>query len=139
MNREEKINNLYALFQEGCKELSSRTKSEIIPAFNYDSGGLGFTTLNLFNKENWNDQVILKLRNHICNMVYNDIGNIKDYYVNDENVMVFNTDNNVYAVTWYKDRGRTYSIINLIEFRVINLNELIEIYDYFNLWVVMDK
>lgn len=105
--------------------------SPIKPAFNYDLDKIDDS--NLFNSNNWNDPMVINLREALMNVQATEYAKHDDFKVttfwqNDESLIVIECDDNIFTLSWYKSRGKTESFTDVIANRPIEFTDFADLY-----------
>lgn len=105
--------------------------SPIKPAFNYDSANADDS--NLFNSNNWNDPMVIKLREalmdtHLAEDATPVDFKITTFWQNDESLIVIKCEDKLFTLSWYKSRGKTESFTDVIANRPIEFTDFVDLY-----------
>lgn len=105
--------------------------SPIKPAFNYDSTKVN--DVNLFNSNNWNDPMVIKLREALLNTHFAECATHIDFKVttfwqSDESLIVIECNSKMFTLSWYKSRGETESFTDVINNRPIDFTDFANLY-----------
>lgn len=105
--------------------------SPIKPAFNYDPAKIN--DINLFNSNNWNDPMVIKLRETLMNTHFAEYATPVDFKVttfwqSDESLIVIECEDKIFTLSWYKSRGKTESFTDVIANRPIEFTDFAELY-----------
>lgn len=97
----------------------------------YDSIQPAFTREGKFDRNNWNDPLMSIFRNELYFEALENGSNYKVYgklfYEQDQTTLVLQNEHIIYALTWYKNRGKTEEFFQLSEpHRVVTLEEVYE-------------
>lgn len=105
--------------------------SPIKPAFNYNSANVD--DINLFNRNNWNDPMVIKLREALMDTHLAEDATPVDFKVttfwqNDESLIVIEREDKLFTLSWYKSRGKTESFTDVIANRPIEFTDFVDLY-----------
>lgn len=105
--------------------------SPIKPAFNYDPAKIN--EINLFKSNNWNDPMVIKLRETLMNTYCTPYATNVDFKVttfwqSDESLIVIECEDKIFTLSWYKSRGKTESFTDVIANRPIEFTDFAELY-----------
>ena len=105
--------------------------SPIKPAFNYDPAKIN--DINLFNSNNWNDPMVIKLREtlmdaHVTKHATNVDFKVTTFWQSDESLIVIECEDKIFTLSWYKSRGKTESFTDVIANRPIEFTDFAELY-----------
>lgn len=127
------LKNLMHQANAEIAELKNNTQvgSPIKPAFNYDSTKID--DINLFNSDNWNDPMVIKLREALVNTHFAEDATRVDlkvttFWQSDESLIVIECDGKMFTLSWYKSHGQTESFTDVINNRPIGFTDFANLY-----------
>ena len=122
---------------EHKNEITSQFKSQIKFCFDYDNATLNNISSISFNKSNWNDYALSKLRKFLDEIKYSENGSFE----NEEYKIIYNFNNDQnnfyflskcmesdFIISIYKNRGRIERILNVNNGKPITLDEMTLLY-----------
>ena len=127
---------------EHKNQITSQFKSQIKFCFDYDKATLNNISKIEFNKDNWNDYALSKLRDFLDeiknsqNQIFeNDMYKVIYNFNNDQNNFYFLSKylQPDFIISIYKNRGRIEHMINVNENKPITLDEMTLLYFNLNL------
>lgn len=127
---------------EHKNQITSQFKSQIKFCFDYDKATLNNISKIEFDKDNWNDYALSKLRDFLDEvknskhqMFENDVYKVIYNFNNDQNNFYFLSKylQPDFIISIYKNRGRIEHMINVNENKPITLDEMTLLYFNLNL------
>lgn len=127
---------------EHKNQITSQFKSQIKFCFDYDKATLNNISKIVFDKDNWNDYALSKLRDFLDEvknskhqMFENDVYKVIYNFNNDQNNFYFLSKylQPDFIISIYKNRGRIEHMINVNENKPITLDEMTLLYFNLNL------
>lgn len=123
-------------------QITSQFKSQIKFCFDYDNATLNNASSISFNKSNWNDYALSKLRDFLDDVKYSK----NRSFENEEYKVIYNFNNDQnnfyflskcmepdFIISIYKNRGRIENIMNVSANRPMTLYEMTLLYFNLNL------